>query len=262
MYKKIKKIINKKGYVQSGIMICKYYSNKIGNLRVVQLVKNHLNGYNQLKFYKKYLGSNKLVFDVGANIGKKSDLFLKLGCKVVAIEPQSDLAERLRSRHSLNNSIVVLHCGLGKEDSEAVINISTKYPGFSSFNKSWQEGKKYHDFDKTEKVIVTTLDKLITKYGLPDFCKIDVEGFEHEVLLGLTNKIPMINFEFHSDDLELTKKCLQKLQSIGYEKFNFTMSENSKMRLSEWLPADEVCPEIEKLEKIKKTLIWGDVYAK
>ena len=260
--KKIKEIINKKDYVRAGAIICKYSLNKIKNLKAVRLIKNHFDNYNQLRFYREYLGPNKFVFDVGANIGKKTDLFLKLGCRVVAIEPQSDLANSLQAKYSLDKSVTVEHCGLGREDGEAVINISTKYPGFSSFNKSWQQGKKYNNFDKTEKVATTTLDNLIRKYGLPDFCKIDVEGFEDEVLAGLSIKIPMINFEFHSDDMELARKCLHRLKDIGYAKFNFVMSENSKMCLPRWLPADHIPSEIEKKEKIKKEIIWGDIYAK
>ena len=45
-------------------------------------------------------------------------------------------------------------------------------------------------------VPVTTLDALIDRYGLPAFCKIDVEGFEEAVVRGLSRPIPSVSFEF------------------------------------------------------------------
>ena len=43
---------------------------------------------------------------------------------------------------------------------------------------------------------VTTLDRLIAQHGVPSFIKIDVEGFEDQVLAGLTHPVPALSFEF------------------------------------------------------------------
>jgi FkbM family methyltransferase len=192
MKNKIKKILFERPYSESIKILRQYLTGKFINLTVIKSLKDLESDRKQLIFYNKYIGKNKLIFDIGANIGDKTNLFLKLGCKVIAVEPQSDLANRLRIKYTNNKNVAVERCGIGKEDGEAEINISTKYPGFSSFIKTWQQGTKYHTFEKTEKVKITTLDKLISKYGIPYFCKIDVEGFEYEVLSGLSKKIPLI----------------------------------------------------------------------
>jgi hypothetical protein len=64
-------------------------------------------------------------------------------------------------------------------------------------------------------VPATTLDNLIKKYGRPDFTKIDVEGFEMEVFKGLSQSLPLLSFEFHSDDMAKTRSCLDRLLSFG-----------------------------------------------
>ncbi|MCX6701635.1 MAG: FkbM family methyltransferase [Candidatus Zambryskibacteria bacterium] len=261
---KIKKIIvDPKKYWKNSKTIMNYFGNFIKKVLFINNIQEWQKNRNQIKFYKKYIiKTNKLIFDIGANVGKKTDLFLRLEYVVIVVEPQSLIVAGLRKKYQDNPRVIVEECGIGKEEGEAQINISTKYPGFSSFIKEWQKGTKYHSFEKTEKVKLTTLDKLISKYGLPDFCKIDVEDFEHEVLLGLSSKIPMINFEFHSNNKEQLLWCLSRLQTIGYDSFNFVVDENSIMSSDIWLTIDELLTKIETLEKNSKIVILGDVYAK
>jgi FkbM family methyltransferase len=44
-------------------------------------------------------------------------------------------------------------------------------------------------------VPVTTLDKAIDEFGVSTFCKMDVEGFEVDVLKGLSKPIPLLTIE-------------------------------------------------------------------
>jgi hypothetical protein len=62
----------------------------------------------------------------------------------------------------------------------------------SSLVKDWQG-----ESESTLDVPVTTLDDTISKLGVPQHCKIDVEGYELEVLKGLSQAIPTPSFEYH-----------------------------------------------------------------
>ena len=72
---------------------------------------------------------------------------------------------------------------------------------------------------KQDVVPTITLDSLILKEGIPDLIKIDVEGYEHKVINGLTKKANKICFEFTEEmDYSLYESFLH-LQSLGYENF-------------------------------------------
>ena len=71
----------------------------------------------------------------------------------------------------------------------------------SSFSDEWISSVKNTRFkgfnrDRTMEVEMTTLDKLIETYGIPVFIKIDVEGYELEVLKGLSKPVRLISFEY------------------------------------------------------------------
>jgi len=53
---------------------------------------------------------------------------------------------------------------------------------------------------------MVTLDAAtIETFGKPFYCKIDVEGWELDVLKGLSQPIPLISFEFHLNGKNITK---------------------------------------------------------
>lgn len=58
---------------------------ELQSLRVWSKSDNEL-----LNFYSKFIKADDLVFDIGANIGTRVKIFLKLGANVVAFEPQPD----------------------------------------------------------------------------------------------------------------------------------------------------------------------------
>ncbi len=219
-----------------------------------------LDDHRQFLFFKKIIGSNKLVFDIGANVGVRTELFNKLGNKVVAIEPQSYCYEILKEKFKNNSDITIINMGISDKAGEATLHVSTKYRGFSTLSENWHKGTKYDSFDKREIIKLTTLENIIAKYGLPYFCKIDVEGFEPEVLNGLQSKISCLNFEFHGNLFGLIIKCLNRLDKLGYKSFNYVKGE-SNFKLKNWVARDSLINILENKIKINPAY-WGDIYAK
>jgi FkbM family methyltransferase len=198
-----------------------------------------------IKFYGLFVAKNSLVFDIGANRGKHTRYFLALGASVIAVEPIPECAENLRLI-CLKDRATVVPCAVGDKQSTAELHISSHAP-LSTLSDEWlrnaQNSPRFKDvtWEQTVTVPVTTLDSLIEKYGVPDFVKIDVEGFEGRVLDGLSEMPRAMCFEFNTEDLDATIACLQKRCFTNTATFNYIIGEPSgRPLLPEWVPAHEM----------------------
>lgn len=107
---------------------------------------------------------------------------------------------------------------------------------------------------KKTTVSLTTLDQLIETYGVPRFCKIDTEGFEAEVLSGLSTAIPALSFE-HSAH---SPKCIDMLSRLGECRFNYSAGETMTLASPQWASAAEALSLVK--EAVAKTRTYGDIY--
>ncbi len=106
---------------------------------------------------------------------------------------------------------------------------------------------------------MTTLDRLIAHYGIPAFCKIDVEGFEEEVLQGLSKKIPCLSFEFTKEFLDSAERSLARLASVGVLSCNYSVGESYALHSPAWMSTQEL---MEILSRSENETLWGDIYVK
>ena len=208
-----------------------------------------------------FLSANDLFFDVGAHLGDKSKELIKNKIKVVMIEPQPECLKVLKELYSKNPLVTIIPMGLGRINQKIEMSINTKQPVISTFAEHWKTGRfSNSNWDKKIMVDVTTLDDLINKFGDPKYIKIDVEGFEHQVILGLTKKSGIISFEFTSEFIKDTYKSLDYLISLGYSDFNFSIGERRKF-YTQWKNANVIKKDVEKIIK-EDHLLWGDMYCK
>ena len=117
------------------------------------------------------------------------------------------------------------------------------------------------DFSSVLDVETDTLDSLVNAYGIPDYCKIDVEGYEAEVLRGLSKKIGIISFEFTSEFVFKSIECLCMLRSLGYISFNISVGEEPHWALENWNDWESMLSTLVNSCKQRPGL-WGDIYAK
>lgn len=212
------------------------------------------------EFYRNYINEGSLAYDIGANLGNRSDAFLSLGARVVAVEPQSSLASYLKFK--FGKKVNVVQAAVGAQIGEHSIYLSnlhtltTLSEQFTVSEKARHPQVKFNE----SKVKMVTLDWLIEKYGLPDFCKIDVEGFEVEVLKGLSQKITKISFEFNCPEFNLqTIECLEYLLKFGNYHCNYSFKETLELEKSKWLSGEEL------IELVKSNFQdtphnYGDIY--
>lgn len=223
-----------------------------------------------IDFYSKLISPGDLVFDVGANVGSRTRIFLELGANVVAIEPQDacvDILQGLKNKIELrkNQELIILKKALGESECMSEMMISN-VKVLSSLSKEWIDSVKksgrFSDYvwNKKLPVSMTTLDGLIQEYGMPSFIKIDVEGYEFEVLKGLSWPVKNISLEFTPECLHMTYKSIEYLDSLGKAIFNYSLGESMQMSLNNYVAANALINILDKYKNNHK--IFGDIYCK
>ncbi|MDB5252972.1 MAG: hypothetical protein JWP27_2141 [Flaviaesturariibacter sp.] len=197
----------------------------------------------RVSFYKSFLHPDDLVFDVGANVGNRVKVFRELNCRVVAVEPQPPCIETLQQ--TFGSSIVIEPVGLGPEAGEMEMFVADEST-ISTFSAEFVEKTKDNKFkrnhwERSLKVPISTLDALIARHGMPAFLKIDVEGFEPEVLKGLSSPVPKLSFEYNVPEMSTNVvECTRILAGLSPDyRFNYSVGESMALALAEWKTAED-----------------------
>jgi FkbM family methyltransferase len=178
---------------------------------------------------------------------------LKAGASVVAFEPAPEALLELRARCSRNQAWTLVPAAVGSQPGIAKLNCRQD-SAKSSLLDDW-----IGDVVSTEYVPVVTLDNAINTFGKPFYCKIDVEGWELEVLRGLTHPIALLSFEFHLNERDISKTllCLKQLIGLGQNLVNITPAESLFFHFPEWIPLEKF---IEWFPGDLKNKLPGDSY--
>jgi FkbM family methyltransferase len=233
------------------------------------LLKKNGNAEDSRKFYGQFISANSLVFDIGANMGRYTREYLASGGRVICVEPQPVCADHIRKSLGGNSNVTVVQKGVGDKPGKLPLYICSYENMLSTFSKEAQKEGRFAErgfkWDKKVLVELVTLDRLIAEFGAPQFCKIDVEGFEYEVVCGLSQPIKYLSIEYHIENMNKVVRCLDHLESIGFNKFNFTIGEYLKLVSPDWLSKDELVALIKRvsseLDWAEMWGLWGDVYA-
>jgi FkbM family methyltransferase len=186
----------------------------------------------ELDFHRHFIHKGMLVFDVGANRGQSSETFLKLGARVIAFEPQTELHGEIAQACRRSERLTILPLGLGAAE-ETRRFFKTSYDQVASFRDDWV-GKRIGETS----IRLSTLDRQIDAFGIPDYCKIDVEGWEIHVFEGLSQAIPLMSFEYHLSESEVTNALdvLERISSLGAYHCNLREPGRPHFALSEFIP--------------------------
>lgn len=182
-------------------------------------------------FYARFVGPGDLAFDVGAHVGDRAASFLRLGARVVAVEPQPRLRRALRLLARGNPNVTLIGALVGAEAGEAALRVNTANPTVATASDAFiaaaegAEGWEGQVWDSILQLSVTTITDLAAVHGVPDFIKIDVEGYEASVLAGMQTPIRALSFEFTTIQRGVAAECLARLEALGYRCFNAALGE-------------------------------------
>jgi FkbM family methyltransferase len=217
------------------------------------------------RHYALFLGPGDLAFDVGAHVGNHARCFARLGARVIAIEPQPAFAAWLRRLLRARPNVTVLECALAAAPGEVELYQSARTPTVATASRRWIEAVRASPgFDRVRwargvRVPATTLDALIARHGLPRFCKIDVEGYEAEVLRGLSQPIPALSFEYLPAACDVARRAAGLLAALGPYRFNATIGERRRFAWEQWRAIDALDAWLDARRAGEPS---GDIYAR
>ncbi len=184
-----------------------------------------------LEEYAKRLKPGFAVAEIGANIGYYTVLESKiLGKKgvVYAIEPVEANVELLKKNLALNKAknAKVFKLAIGPKKGVSRIAVPEKR-NTASFCTGGKTG---------ERVDMVTLDSFLKGKKSPDMIKVDVEGYEYEMLKGMRKtleKKPGLFIEVHQRILgkKRTKEFFESLKKYGYGTALVVSEINEKYKL-------------------------------
>lgn len=215
------------------------------------------------RFYSSFVRRGDLVFDVGAHVGRYTEVFSNLGGKVVAIEPNPSCCEQL-ARLAKIRDIHVENCAAGDAPGKIELRICEDST-ISTVAEAWyQEARRSPSHQNAQwltsvEVDVVTLDQLAQRYGIPAFVKVDAEGYDDHVLRGMTFRPAALSFEYNRYLPDVAVHCLKSpILSSGYE-FNFSRGSEMEYSSEDWLGSAQLR---EQLSEFAGDAEYGDVYAR
>lgn len=200
--------------------------------RFAKLLKKNLKKYLVLRylnqkldfFFKKKIPEAFVIInkfkintsvDVGSNTGKWTYYLSKVSAQVISFEPTFLLFKLNKKLFSNIKKITTFNCALGSANANAIIKVPDSNLDEASIGKKFKSQVQV----STESVRIVRGDKILKNKKI-DLIKIDVEGYEIEVLKGLKETIkkrfPVLIVEIEKRHNPLFLLSFKQLKLYGY----------------------------------------------
>jgi FkbM family methyltransferase len=193
-FKEVVDVIGKIDYPKQDVLVAMDSYRQIRNARALKKEPD------TISWIENEIRPGDVFYDIGANIGAYSLIAgARTGgnCVVYSFEPSFSTFAALCKNIFLNNaqgSITPFQVALGKITGLTSLNYSDIGPGgaahkFGEEQPDWVGAKTVNGKPFSQKVLLYSLDRFVKDFNLamPNHIKIDVDGYEREVLVGAEN---------------------------------------------------------------------------
>lgn len=206
----------------------------------------------EIAFYQSLLSNAPppwTIYDIGANHGYKADIFLRLGARVVAVDPDPTnvaiLSEKFHRFRLKSKPVTIVAKAVSREAGRMTLWIDEPGSAKNTLSAKWvdalrEDAERFGHklaFTAAREVEATTIADLIKPFGQPTFVKIDVEGHELEVIKGMSAPVPYLSFEVNLPEfLNEGLQCISALCELAPRTtFNYSPDLKTGLALEQWL---------------------------
>lgn len=207
-----------------------------------------------------------LIFDIGANRGKYTDIYAaKSENTVISIEASPNMYINLKNNMEKYSNVITLEYAVSNTHEPYITFFNCQSDTLSTLDINWLTSREsrfgdHHGRFNAIQVKTITLDRLIEVYGIPDILKIDVEGAEEQVIKSLSRKVPVLLFEWAAEWKDSLKRAIDHLTTLGFTKFHIQKEDMYSYYPSEFNLTSDECKM--RLDTSINKVDWGMIWAK
>lgn len=167
-----------------------------------------------------------LIYDVGAHLGEDSAFYLKLGFRVVAVEANPQLAQKLRERFSKEAAarrFILVEKAIAERPGEIRFFVNDKVSVWGTADLSWAErNERVGAPSRAITVAAVPFADLLREHGMPYYLKVDIEGADRlciEALASFDERPKYVSIESEGSRWRDLLAEFDALERLGYRRF-------------------------------------------
>lgn len=167
-----------------------------------------------------------LIFDIGGHIGEDSDFYLRMGYRVVAVEANPELADRLneRFRDAVAQDRMVIVCkAILDRPGKVAFYVNRRNTDWGTTEPEWVKRNRAMGAESYAITVdAVSLAEILNEHGCPWYIKIDIEGTDMSCLkqLGESGQRPeYVSLESNKVSWSGLREEFDTLCRLGYDRF-------------------------------------------